>query len=94
MNPAETTLTIHAQKTAIDFLQGDAASQTLFERDGDKVNMRFDEIVVEQVNPGAVRVTYLHKGKSCAEMLLACHLSAGQILSLIGIEGRIGVSLG
>lgn len=54
MNPAETTLTIHAKKVALDFLEGDAASQTLFERDGDKVHMRFDEISVDFVRDTAI----------------------------------------
>lgn len=93
MNPAETTLTIHAKKVAVDFLEGDATAQTLFERDGDEVNMRFDEIVVRQPGPGVLKVEYLWQGALCAQMNIACHLPGGQILSLIGIDGRIGVSL-
>jgi len=94
MNPAETTLTIHAKKVAVDFLEGDATAQTLFERDGGKVHMHFDEMIVAQINPSSVKVTLLWQGKPCAEMAVDCALSSGANLYLLGIEGRVAVTLG
>ena len=94
LQTATTTLTTHANKAAVDFLAADGAPQTLFERDEGKVFLHYDEIIVSQLNPTDVKVTFLWEGKACAEMALNCPMSSGANLHLLGIGGRISVSLG
>jgi hypothetical protein len=61
--------------------------------EGGRVFLRHDELRVLQAKPGQIAVQYLWRGKLTHTMVIDGDLSAGETLTINGIEGRMTVDI-
>lgn len=61
-------------------------------REGGTTFIRHDEVRVVQRAPGKVSVEFRWRGVLAHTMQVDCDFAAGQLLTLTGLEGRVGIS--
>lgn len=63
----------------------------MIETENGRSYLKFDRITVAQVRPGELVVTYALGSEPVYSIVVSCDLRAGQMLNLVGVEGRMEV---